>query len=93
MPKYSCGLCVDNAANYSLEILTDYDTTGVVHVCWPCLQTRIGDLMHDLVPDRNPHVDGDRLGGVIGFTMQVTKPVRPSRSQADLIEAVKAAFS
>jgi hypothetical protein len=69
----SCGLCVDNAAGHTLEIQTNVGTTGVVHICWPCLQVRVRKLMHDLEPGRDPHDDNDQLGGgLTGFT--VTTP-------------------
>ena len=70
--KKSCGLCVDNGAAYTLTIVTPTSwgystTTGPVQICWPCLQTRIGNLMHDLDPVRDPHDDGDLLSGRAGF--------------------------
>jgi hypothetical protein len=66
--KKSCGLCVDNSAAHSLEISTTYGTTCVVPICWPCLQKRMNDAVHDL----HPALTSTRLGGVVGFT--VTTP-------------------
>jgi hypothetical protein len=91
MMKKSCGLCVDNGASHTLEIVTQHGgSTDDVLICWPCLQKRVDDLMHDLDPV--PH-NGERLGGVVGFAVTTLKPVRLSRPQVDLIEAVAAAFS
>ena len=59
--KKSCGLCVDNGGQYTLEIVTASDrTTGPVPVCWPCLEKRLGQLVHDTDPVR---IDGDILSG------------------------------
>ena len=66
MTKHACGKCIDNGAIYQLEVRTVHGTTtGAVHLCWPCFEQRINDLMFDL----DPTVVGERIGGVAGFTV------------------------
>ena len=63
----SCGLCVDNGAAHTIEIVNRYASTSPVPICWPCLKDRLDRLASDLYPD-----ESNSFGHVIKFT--VTTP-------------------
>jgi hypothetical protein len=44
-----CAICVDNVAGFVLEVATDYASTGEVPACWPCVSTRLPELVDDLL--------------------------------------------
>jgi hypothetical protein len=65
----ACALCINRSGYLDLEVQTTHGNTGIVRVCWPCLEKRVKDLMHDLRP--SPDSRKDRFDGIFGFRVGI----------------------
>jgi hypothetical protein len=76
MTNQACALCIDETGYLDLEVQATHGNTGPVRVCWPCLEKRVNDLMHDLDRTRQRFgEDGCHLSEFIfGFRIGIWAP-------------------
>jgi hypothetical protein len=83
--NHLCGLCVDNGAWHTLEILTTHGSTGKVIICASCIRRRfLDDLDHELYPSE----DG-RSQRITGFTVSLLPQPTATRSMTEAWKSVR----
>jgi len=62
MTNHLCGLCIDNGAMHTLEVVTTHGTTDAVTICLSCIHKRITE---ELIPELHP----ERRQRIVSFTV------------------------